>query len=58
MERCMEADPMEEGKLAAADGKPVSDNPYPAGSDAHEQWAEGWHYYHSVVEEGEPLDDG
>ena len=53
----MEVDPMEEGKLAAADGKPLSDNPYPAGSDAHEKWAKGWYYYHSIVEDREPLDD-
>jgi hypothetical protein len=57
MESCMGADPMEEGKLAAADGKPLSDNPYPAGSDAHEKWAKGWYYYHSIVEDWEPLDD-
>jgi hypothetical protein len=57
MESCMEADPMEEGELAAADGKPLSDNPYPAGSDAHEKWAKGWYYHHFVNEDGEPLDD-
>jgi hypothetical protein len=57
MESCMKADPMEEGKLAAADGKPLSDNPYPAGSDAHEQWAKGWYYFHSIVEGREPQGD-
>ena len=53
----MGVDPMEEGKLAAADGKPLSDNPYPAGSDAHAEWAKGWYYFHSIVEDREPLDD-
>ena len=53
----MGVDPMEEGKLAAADGKPLSDNPYPAGSDAHEEWAKGWYYFHSIVDDREPLDD-
>ncbi len=47
----MGVDPMEEGKVAAADGKPLSDNPYPAGSDAHEEWAKGWYYFHSIVDD-------
>ena len=52
-----ERDPFEEGELAAAEGKPLADNPYPPGSDAHEQWAKGWRFYHSVEEDGEPQDD-
>lgn len=50
-------DPMEEGKLAAANGDPSSANPYASNSDEHEEWAEGWHCYHEVDEDGEPLDD-
>ena len=34
-------DPFEEGKAAAAQGKPASSNPYPPDSDDHEDWAEG-----------------
>jgi len=51
------ADPMEEGKLAAANGEPVSANPYPEDTENHEAWDEGWHYVHEVDEDGEVRDD-
>jgi hypothetical protein len=50
-------DPMEEGQLAAADRKPRTANPYPAESDEHDKWDEGYDYVLSVDDEGEPLDD-
>lgn len=48
---------MEEGKLAAANGEPLSANPYPQDSEDYEEWAEGWHYLQDVDEEGEPSDN-
>jgi hypothetical protein len=59
-------DPFEEGKAAAAQGKPASSNPYPPDSDDHEDWAEGHDYASGSDdddelmdddEEGEPIDD-
>ena len=50
-------DPMEEGKLAAANGDPKTANPYPDASEAHVAWEEGWSYHHSVDDEGEARDD-
>jgi hypothetical protein len=50
-------DPMEEGKLAAANVEPKTANPYPPDTEAHEEWNEGWSHYHDVDEDGEPRDD-
>jgi hypothetical protein len=59
-------DPFEEGKAAAAQGKPASSNPYPPDSDDHEDWAEGHDYasgsddddeFADEDEEGELIDD-
>ena len=54
--RMGDLDPMEEGERAAANGEPLSANPYPEGSEAHEAWAHGWRHYHSENENGEPLE--
>ena len=51
------SDPMDEGKLAAANGLPLSENPYKQDTEEFESWAEGWHFYHDVDEDGELRDD-
>jgi hypothetical protein len=43
----MDADPFEEGVVAATDGMPASANPYPDGTSEGESWNQG---YHSVVD--------
>ena len=50
-------DPMEEGKLAAANDLDVTENPYAEGTDHHARWEEGYWYVKNSDEEGEPLDD-
>ncbi len=51
------ADPMDEGKLAAANGEPVALNPYAPNLEAHEEWLEGHSYVMATDEDGELLDN-
>lgn len=46
-------EPVERGANAAANQEALCTNPYPEGTDAHEQWIEGWHYYNDTDEDGE-----
>ena len=32
----------QEGAQAAKNGRPLSDNPYPAGSEENLSWTDGW----------------
>jgi len=49
----MDADPFEEGVIAATDGMPASANPYPGDSSESVSWERG---YHSVMDMREDAD--
>jgi hypothetical protein len=56
-------DIFEEGASARALGKPVDANPYPAGSDNHDIWFDGWGLADETKDDtapndGIPLDAG
>ena len=53
----MSGTPMQEGQLAAANGEPKEANPYPAETRKHDEWLEGWEYYHSTTDDGEINDE-
>ncbi len=40
----------DEGYLAAANGQPVSANPYPAGTIRHAEWRSGWHHKQAEIQ--------
>lgn len=48
----------EEGKRAAADGKPLDGNPYPPGSADHADWKSGFEFVNEYDEDGEIPSEG
>ena len=49
--------PWEGGRLAASIAQPMASNPYPVGSDEHDEWSEGYDSVVTTDEDGELKDD-
>jgi hypothetical protein len=48
---------MEEGKMAASQGEPITANPYPEDSDEHGYWEEGHNFVTGSDEDGELIEE-
>ncbi len=53
----MNADPFEEGVVAATDGMPASANPYPGDTSESASWNRGYHSVMDLREDSEQVTD-